>query len=474
MMKWPRMVPAAILLFILPCACSNWTQRDSENHHGHRHEEKQHIEGQSVDHEDQDRRHEQNDNSDSPKVYVRDEEEHVDHDGHEHGEFDPNLSIEKLFEQKCEHQTESYKCDECRYEFGIVKVPDRLIKDGLIKTIRAESKSVGVPLRLTGEVKFDDRRVTHISTQVSGVIRKVHVALGERVTAGQALLEIESVEIGNSKAVYQEALAMKKLAEKNFERIDKLEKEGISSEKESLLAKQELDAANIRVTAAEGVLSRLGMSGSRKGSVNADGSSGRLVLRASGSGTVLEMHAVSGEIASANHSLLTIGENSTLWVWADLYEKNYAMVMEAQEKGALEANIEVKAFPKEKFPGVVDYLSPAMSEISRTIKVRISVPNPDGKLLAGMFAEVDVFIPGDEKTLSLPSSAVLKDEEEAFVFVHHREEFYVRRQVETGRDIGHWVEIKDGLKGTELVIAKGAFLLKSDVLRSKMGEGCAH
>jgi len=69
---------------------------------------------------------------------------------------------------------------------------------------------------------------------------------------------------------------------------------------------------------------------------------------------------------------------------------------------------------------------------------------------------------------------VLVDDDRSFVFVHHREDYYVQRPVVRGRDFGHWVEIKEGLVGTESVIAKGAFLLKSDVLRSKMGAGCAH
>ncbi len=75
--------------------------------------------------------------------------------------------------------------------------------------------------------------------------------------------------------------------------------------------------------------------------------------------------------------------------------------------------------------------------------------------------------------LAVPRSALLADEGRSFVFVHHHDGFFIRRPVEPGRASVDWVEVKKGLAGGETVAASGAFLLKSDVLRSKMGAGCA-
>ena len=135
--------------------------------------------------------------------------------------------------------------------------------------------------------------------------------------------------------------------------------------------------------------------------------------------------------------------------------------------------MEVKGYPSQEFRGVVDFVSPSMSEASRTVKLRIAVPNPKGELLAGMFAQVNVFIPGDEEVLAIPSQAVVEDEGRAFVFVHHHEDYYLRRPVKVGRAFSGFVEVSKGLSGDEVVVANGAFLMKSDVLRSKMGAGCA-
>jgi membrane fusion protein, heavy metal efflux system len=114
-----------------------------------------------------------------------------------------------------------------------------------------------------------------------------------------------------------------------------------------------------------------------------------------------------------------------------------------------------------------------MDESSRTVKVRVEVKNTDGRLLAGMFAAVKLFLPGTDETLAVPRAAVLDDEDRSFVFIHHQGEYYVRRPVVPGRIWAGWVEIKKGLLPAQTVVAEGAFLMKSDVLRSKMGAGCA-
>jgi cobalt-zinc-cadmium efflux system membrane fusion protein len=90
-----------------------------------------------------------------------------------------------------------------------------------------------------------------------------------------------------------------------------------------------------------------------------------------------------------------------------------------------------------------------------------------------MFAAVQLYLPGDQEALALPRAAVLSDAGRSFVFVHRQGDFYMRRPVETGRASLDWIEVTRGLAGGETVVSNGAFLLKSDVLRSKMGAGCA-
>jgi cobalt-zinc-cadmium efflux system membrane fusion protein len=386
---------------------------------------------------------------------------------------DLDRSPDELFGATCEHRRNTFACDECRYEVGVVRVPSSVTEGGLVTTVGVERRRVAVPLELTGEIRFDDRRVGHVSSQVDGIIRVVHVAPGDTVRRGQPLVEIESVAVGEAQAAYLEARGLLDITRRSYERVAQLKQEGIASEKEFRSAKQELEAAEIRTETAQGTLTRLGMDPAEVRAVASGNTRGRLVLRAPTSGSVLVMHAVPGEVASPEESLATVGDSAMVWVWADLYERDIATISLAQAAQQLAAAVSVKAYPGEEFPGTVDLVSPAMDESSRTVKVRVEVANPDGRLLAGMFASVKLFLPGSEEVLAIPRVALLEDEGRSFVFVHHHDDYFVRRPVGAGRSWDRWVEVRSGLAAAQTVVAEGAFLLKSDVLRSKMGAGCA-
>ncbi len=389
---------------------------------------------------------------------------------------DLDRPVDQLFAETCEHRKKTYECDECRYGVGVVRVPAKIVEGGLLGTATASRRRVEAPIALTGEVRFDDRHVTHLSPRVEGIVRKVSAGLGERVRRGQAIVELESVQLGEAESDYLAAQAALRLARASFERQDQLRKEQISSEKEYLAARQEHEAAQIRARAAEEKLARLGVGAAdvrRLASAARSSGDGALVVRAPADGIVLEMHAVPGELVKPEEKVVTVGDVSSVWVWADLHEDQLGRVLEAQRATRLRADIAVKAFPEASFPGEVEFVGPTMDERTRTVKVRVAATNPDGKLRAGMFASVRIFLPGEEEALAVPRAAVLSDEGRAFVFVRHHGDYWVRRPVEPGRSWLDWIEVKAGLAGSETVAADGAFLLKSDVLRSKMGAGCA-
>jgi membrane fusion protein, heavy metal efflux system len=404
----------------------------------------------------------------------------AEHEGHGHEGAEARVSdldqpAEALFARTCEHGLKTFECGECRYEVGVVRVPKALLDDGLVKTAAAARRKLETPLSLTGEIKFDERRVTHLAPSSEAMVRAVRASLGQRVRAGEPLVELESVALGEAQSQYLEVRGALELARRGAERAEGLRQEQIASEKEWLQARAEHETAQIRTRAAREKLVRLGLSAGEVEALPARGSSagrGALVLRAPSAGVVLEMHAVPGELVRPDQAMLTVGDLSDLWLWADLYEDQLGRVV-ASEKGGLRAGVTVKAYPGEVFPGTVDFVGPTMDEKTRTVKVRIALKNPQGKLRSGMFAAVQLDLPGEEEALALPRSAVLADEGRSFVFIHKQGEFYMRRPVQTGRASLDWIEVTSGLAGGERVVVSGAFLLKSDVLRSKMGAGCA-
>lgn len=403
-----------------------------------------------------------------------------DHD-HDHDAVavsDLDRPLDELFAAACEHGVKTHACDECRYEVGVARVPAHLVAEGLVATARVEARAVTAPVALTGEVRFDERRVGHVSALAEGVVTEVHVALGDRVRRGQPLVTLDCAAVGEAQAEYLAARGLLELARRDHARVAALRAEAIAAERELLQAQQAREAAEIRAAGALAGLARYGVSAADAGALAEGDVRGRLTLRAPQDGAVLAMHAVPGELAGTDEPLLTIGDRATVWVWADLYEGDLAAVSRAQANsaqttGGLAAAVAVGAYPGEEFAGVVDLVSPSMEESSRTVKVRVAVPNPDGRLLAGMFADVRIFLPGNATAPAVPSAAVLSDEGREFVFVHHHDDYYVRRPVVTGRAAAGWVEVLSGLSPAQTVVAEGAFLLKSDVLRAKMGAGCA-
>ena len=389
-----------------------------------------------------------------------------EHAGHDHGDAEGEASdldqpVDALFAASCEHDVKTFACDECRYEVGVARAPVSLFEGGLLHKTQPAREPVRVPLTLTGEVRFDERRVAHLAPAAAGIVRRVPVSVGDHVRRGDTLVEIESGEAGAAAAELREARSLLTLAEERHERSRQLREQGIAAEKDLRLAAQELESVRIRLETASSQVARLG--------VATDTAGGVLRLRAPADGTVLSLHAVGGEPARTDEVMVTVGDIATVWVWADLYERDLSRLA----AGPLPAEVGVRAWPGQTFAGTVDFVSPSIDEATRTVKLRVSVPNPDGRLLAGMFAAVQVFLPGDQEALVLPRLAVLEDEGRSFVFVHHHDDFYVRRPVTVGRSWGDRLEITGGLRGDETIVADGAFLLKSDVLRSKMGAGCA-
>ncbi|MCL4233169.1 MAG: efflux RND transporter periplasmic adaptor subunit [Deltaproteobacteria bacterium] len=384
------------------------------------------------------------------------------HDEHGHAEgSDLDRPADELFAARCEHSMPTHQCDECRYEVGVARVAADLIADGLVRVESVTARKLDAPIRLTGEVRFDERRVAHLAPVVSGSIRRVLVDVGERVRAGQPLVELDSADLAGTQGAALEAASALRLAEREYERQRELRNANVASEKEYLNARENLESARARSSAATRTLAGMG------------GGAGRYVLRAPIAGSVLDLHAVTGEFVESGREIMLIGDTDALWVWVDLFEKHLDAVSTAQRTGNATATVRVDAYPGETFVGTLDVVGQVMDEASRTVKARVTLPNPGGRLRPGMFADVSLHPEGARDALAVPATAVQSDEGRDFVFVRHEGDYFVRRPVTKGISNGDFLEVAGGLSPGQEIVTVGAFLLKSDVLRSKMGAGCA-
>jgi cobalt-zinc-cadmium efflux system membrane fusion protein len=267
------------------------------------------------------------------------------------------------------------------------------------------------------------------------------------------------------------------LAKKTAAREAKLFEKKISAETEVQQAQATLLEAQVECANARTRLLRLGFSEeevSGLAHVTLDNRTGVLTIRAPQSGFIVARAVSVGENLEPAKEAFVVSDLSEVWVWADLRESDIPRIAE-RTKGSGTIAAEVRTLGSETmvYRGTLDVLAGAMDEQTRTLKARVVIPNPDGLLRPGMFVNLRLFVPGERSALGVPDIAVLTDEGRQFVFVHKEGDYWVRRPVVVGQVFGNRAEIKEGLVPGQRIIADGSFLLKSDVLRQKMGAGCA-
>lgn len=420
----------------------------------------------------------------APEGHEQEAGEHAGHEAeevdaeHAHGGTevsDLDRPLADLMSDRCEHAMLTYKCDECRYETGMVKVaPDLMDEDGPLHTARVVRRATEESVAHNGEVRLNEERSAWLSPRTGGAVRSILVDLGAHVRQGQVLFTVDSPEFAEARSAYLIAQSSLKLAEGTLARERDLYEKKVCPRKDLLEAEAARDEAAATLQAARERLMANGLTAQEIAGLPTDGAqAAAMPVRAPFDGTILERHLSIGALVEPGQNLLLLGDTAKMWVWTSLYERELAAVLLDQKRGTIQAHVEIPAYPGRIFTGRLEQMNGIVDETTRTAQVRVVVDNEEGLLRAGMFARVHLHDKRSAQTLTVPAEAVLDDEGRSFVFVPAEPPYFVRRPVMVGRAWGEWVEVTQGLEENDVVVSRGAFALKSDVLRSKMGAGCA-
>ena len=404
---------------------------------------------------------------------------HGPDDGHGHAAAPK--TTDELFTAQCEHKIPQYTCDECRYELGLVKIDPSLIRSaetakGLFTFESVQKRVAQTLLPMNGEIALNASALTHVSPRVRGTVRTIKVDLGGQVKKGDVLFEIESPELGLAVGAYRKNKALAALALKNLEREKALAAQKLSPAADAVEAQMKYDEYRIELESASNALHVMGVDDATVATLTEDGSTGKGILLpvlAPQSGTVIQKHLDPGETIEAGKDVLTIADLSIVWVWMSVYERDLARLLSEAKKGPTRVQVSTLAFADMTFEGVIDLVGSMVDESDRTVKVRATLKNPDARLRPGMFCEANAVFETQEKVVAVPKAALLADEGKHFVFRQIREGFVLRTDVAVGRRFADSVEITGGISEGEKIVTGGAFVCKSDVLRAKMGAGCA-
>jgi len=333
---------------------------------------------------------------------------------------------------------------------GIIEVDPAAARAMGVTVVEAEVAPMGRSIRATGQVTYDERRLSTITPKFDGFVERLHVDFtGRPVRRGEPLLQIYSPELVSAQEELLSAIRLSgrlsgSAAPGATERTGTL----VESARRRLLL-WDISPAQIRRIEETGEVQRT------------------LTLHAPFSGVVVEMGVQAGQAVRAGEVLYRLADLSDVWVEAEVYERDLRFVREGDP-----VEVGIDAYPGDSFPGRVSYIHPDVRPDTRTTRVRVDLPNREGLIRPGMFATVIIQVPVAEDAVTVTRDAVLRTGERTIVFVEVGVGRYEMRDVRPGIEADGRTQILSGLAAGERVVARAAFMLdaESRLMESMDGE----
>ena len=313
-------------------------------------------------------------------------------------------------------------------ESGTVKVSPGKIQRTGVKTELVGKREIGRNIRAPGVVEIDERRVTVVAPRFDGFIDTVGpVTSGTHVKKGAPLMTVFGQELLNQAA-------------------------------RLLIEPSGQDDKSSNVIGARRRLLNFGVPEAFINQIERDRKVPNTVSwPAPRDGVVLERNAVDGQGFKAGDVLFRIADHSAVWVMADVAEGDLGALQPGQS-----VKVTTRAHPGRVFGGKVAVVYPHLMKETRTVRVRIELPNPDLALLPDMYADVDIATGSDEPVVAVPASAVIDSGTRQVVILDRGDGRFEPRDVKLGRKGDNYIEIVSGLQDGESVVVNGNFLIDAE------------
>jgi membrane fusion protein, heavy metal efflux system len=331
-----------------------------------------------------------------------------------------------------------------------------------IRVVEVKRGTIGATIAVPGTIASNPYRETKINALVAGIAREVSVELGAEVRRGQSLAVIFSNELADAQMKYLSLRAMLHADNQKLERTARLTDIGAASRQELEEVTASATARATEVAAARQRLQVLGLTSAQvERLTEASQIVSELTVTAPLDGVVIARGVNQGQVLQAGQELFVVADLSSVWVIADLYEKDFAAV-----RVGTHAVIMVAGLPRVR--GRVAYIDPRVDAATRTAKVRVEVPNAARTLRLGMFAQVIFEATEGRSGLVVPRQAVQAIGERSVVYVATTDEGrFEERIVRLGNSFQDSVEILDGVRAGERVVTEGSFYLRAEAGRAR-------
>ena len=321
-------------------------------------------------------------------------------------------------------------------ESGVILVDERRRQLIGVKTEPVARRDLTAEVRAVGKVTWDETRLADVNVKYSGWIGRLFVDRpGQEVRQGQALFTLYSPDLYAAQQDFLTALASQRTAAATSapQRADYL----VRAARERLRL-WDLSAAQIDQVAASGEAVE------------------RIPILSPVSGVVVEKNVVEGAAVEPGMKLFRIAGLDRVWVEAEVYESELGLVETGQR-----ARVTLPSLPGAELDGTVSFVYPYLDGASRTVRVRVELPNPGHRLKPEMFANVTLRRELGER-LAVPQDAVLYAGPKSYVFLDLGEGRLRPQRVETGREVDGWVEILSGVSPGDVIVTSGNFLVAAE------------
>ncbi|MGX9774648.1 efflux RND transporter periplasmic adaptor subunit [Janthinobacterium aestuarii] len=309
-----------------------------------------------------------------------------------------------------------------------------------------QEQDIATQTQAPGSIEAMPEKLVKITPPLAGRITRLQRALGDSVKAGDPLFTLDSAELSAAYADDSKAKSILLQARQELERQKTLFDAEIAARKEYEAAQAAYDQAGSDARASADKLAQYG--------AGARGTRRDYVLRSPIAGTVIAMEGAQGGYWNdINAPVMTVADLSTVWLSANVAERDLAQVAVGQA-----ASISVDAWPGKAFEGKVAYVGAVLDPETRTVKVRVAIDNRAGAFKPGMFAHAG-FAGASRRALLVPAAAVLQSGPSTRVMVERSPLVFTPRTVQVGASHGEQVEIVSGLRAGERIVVKEGVLL---------------
>ena len=380
-------------------------------------------------------------------------------------------------------KTEPQKTAEAKPEPGEVRLSEELQKTIALQVVDVERRNAPLTIRAIGRLVADEEKTHKVGAVIDGRVVKVFVNIGDRVQKGQVLARVHSNDIPESRSAFQKAKVemarletQRSFSGKNRDRIQRLLNLKAASQEQLEHAESELKNVAAGIESAHLELQRTRRHleeflevppedppGHKPGEFDHDGDTSP--VKAPASGIIISRSISSGSVAKPGDDLFVISDLASIWMLAAIPEEFMGRI-----RAGMSAQVFVRAFDDRSFPGRLTRTGDQLDAATRTAQARIVLANPRGELKPEMYATAELSAGGTGEALYVPQESIQEMSGHQIVFVASGADRFVARPVETGARAGAAIAIMSGLKAGDRVVTRGAFLLKSEILKSTLTE----